>query len=152
MKYPIGILTTVILVAAFALSGCDSPSNKMEDAETSVIEANRDLEIATSEVEAELSIYRAEVSDRIMEFNRTISGIKQKIENESDMDVRVNLEKELNGLEVTHRELKREMDNYKASGRENWDDFKDSYSNRMDDLGDSLKDLFLNTSTTLSTN
>lgn len=152
MKYPIGILTSAILVAAFALSGCDSPSNKMEDAETSVIEANRDLEIATSEVEAELSIYRAEVSDRIMEFNRTISGIKQKIENESDMDVRVNLEKELNGLEVTHRELKREMDNYKASGRENWDDFKDSYSNRMDDLGDSLKDLYSNTNTTLSTN
>jgi hypothetical protein len=78
MKYSIGILTTVTLIAAFVLSGCDSPSNKMENAETSVIEANRDLEIAKSEVEAELRIYRAENANRIMEYNRTIRN-KAKI-------------------------------------------------------------------------
>ncbi len=88
MKYSIGILTTVTLIAAFVLPGCDSPSKKMDKAETSVIEADRDLEIAKSEVEAELRIYRAENAERIQEYNRTISGIKQKIENESDLEVR----------------------------------------------------------------
>lgn len=152
MKYSIGILTTVTLFAAFVLSGCDSPSNKMEKAETSVIEANRDLEIATSEVEAELEMYRAENADRLIEFNRTISKIKQQIKNESDKEVRDRLETKLDGYEATQRELKREMANYKVSGRENWDVFKDSFSNRMDDLGNSLKDFFSTSSTASSTN
>ena len=142
MKYSIGILTTVLLMATFMLSACDSSSKKMDEAETSVIEANRDLKIAKSEVEAELQIYRVKNADRIMEFNRTISEIKQKIENESDLDVKNKLGKKLDEYEETHRELKREINNYQASGRENWDDFKDSFSNRMDDLGNSLKNFF----------
>lgn len=150
MKYSIGILTIVTLFAAFILSGCDSPSNKMEDAEISVIEAERDLEIATSEVVAEVRKYRAENADRIMEYNRTISEIKQKINNESDSEVRAIHETKLDGYEATHRELKREMDNYNPSGRENWDDFQDSFSNRMDDLGDSLNDFFSTSGTTTS--
>jgi hypothetical protein len=156
MKYSIGILnsigilTTVTLIAAFVLSGCDSPSNKMEDAEISVIEANRDLEIAKSEVEAEVRIYRAENAERIMEYNRTISDIKRNINNETDSEVRARHETRLEGFEATHRELKREMDNYSASGRENWDNFKDSFSNRMEDLGDSLDDFFSTTGATTS--
>lgn len=150
MKYSIGILTTVALFAAFILSGCDRPSNKMEDAETSVIEANRDLEIATSEVKAELQIYRAENANRMVEYNRTIEEIKQKINNESDSEVRARHETKLERYEANHRDLKHEMDNYKVSGRENWDDFKDSFSDRMDDLGDSLNDFFSTASTTTS--
>lgn len=152
MKYSIGILTTVTLIAAFMLSACDSSSKKMDEAETSVIEANRDLEIAKSEVKAELQIYRTENEEIIKKYNRTISEIKQKIENESDLEVRERLETKLNKLEESHRELEREMDNYQASGRENWDDFKDSFSSRMDDLGDSLENFFSNPSATLPTN
>lgn len=142
MKHAIHILATLTLSAGFIMSGCDSSSNKMQDAETSVIEANRDLEMAISKVEAELGIYRAENGERIMEYNRTIAEIKRKIDNEPDMDVKVRLEKKLAEYQITHRELEREMDNYKATGRENWDDFKKSFSNRMDDLGDSLDDFF----------
>ena len=153
MKNLIGILTTVTLIAAFILSGCDRPSDRsdrVEDAEVSVIEAERDLEIATSEVEAEVRIYRAENSDRIMEYNRTIGDIKQRINNETDSEVKARYETKLDGYEETHRELKREMDNYSASGRENWNDFKDSFSNRMDDLGDSLDDFFSTSGATTS--
>jgi len=151
MKYPIGILTTVILFAALILSGCDRPSNEMADAEISVIEADRDLEIAKSEVEAELRIYRVENAERFKEFNRTTSDIKQQIRNESDEEVRDRLETKLDEHEATQRELKREIDNHKASERDNWDDFKDSFSDKMDDLGDSLNNFF-STTTTSSTN
>lgn len=142
MKHLLSILATLTLIAGFIFSGCDSPSSKMQDAETSVIEANRDLEMAKSEVEAELKMYRAENDERIMEYNRSINEIEQKIENEPDMDIKVRMEKKLAEFEATHDELEREMDNYKASGRDNWDNFKDSFSNRMDDLGNSLEDFF----------
>jgi hypothetical protein len=42
------------------------------------------------------------------------------------------------------------MDNYIASGRENWDDSKVSFSSRMDDLSDSLADSFSTSGATTS--
>lgn len=152
MSYSVVFVTTITLIAAFMLSGCDSPSNKMDKAEASVIEAERDLKIAKSEVEAELQMYREENANRITEYNRTISEIEQKIENESDKEVKDRLEIKLDEVEESHHELKREIDNYEASGRENWDDFKDNFTNRMDDLGTSLKDFFSSSDTNSSTN
>ncbi|MFO7847525.1 MAG: hypothetical protein R6V27_13250 [Balneolaceae bacterium] len=150
MKHTAEILTTITLIAAFVLSGCDSQSNKMDETETSAIEANQEMENATNEVKAELSTYRAENSDRIMEYNRTISDIKKEIRNESDSDIRDGHEARLTGFETTHDDLKREIDNYKVSDSENWGDFKDSFSDRMDDLGDSLDDFFSTSATTTS--
>ena len=152
MKYSIGILTTITLIAALVLSGCDNQSNKMQDAETSVIESNRDMEIAKSEVEAELKIYRTENAELIMEHNKTISEIKQKINNESDPEVRARLETRLNEKEAKHRELKREIDNYRVSDNENWNNFKDSFSSKMDDFGDSLDNFFSSSRTATSRN
>lgn len=142
MKHSLSILASVTLMAGLIFLGCESPSDEMQDAETSVIEADRDLEMAKSEVEAELKMYRAENDERIMEYNRTINEIKQKINNESDMEAKVKLEEKLAEYEATHLDLEREIDNYKASGRDNWDNFKDSFSSRMDDLGNSLDDFF----------
>lgn len=152
MKYSIITLSTITLIAAFVLSGCESPSNKMEKAETSVIEAERDLEIAKSEVKAELQIYRAKHQERVKEFNQTISEIKEEIEEESDKDVREKLEKELDEYETSLNNLKEEMGDYKASGKDNWNDFKESFSSRMDDLGDSLENFFSPITTTSSIN
>ena len=150
MKYSTGIATSIILIAAFALSGCDTQTNKVERAETSAIEANRDVEIAKTEVEAEYRIFRTENENKLTRHNRAIEEIKQKINNEPDRDVRARLQTKLDKQQENHRELKRDMDNYKVSGRDNWNDFKDSFSDRMDDLGDSLNDFF-STSSTVST-
>jgi hypothetical protein len=153
MKYSIGIITTITLMAALILSGCDRPSNnKVEEAETSVIEANRDLEIAKAELEADLKIYRAQNSDRMVEYNRTIEEIKQKLNNEPNIEVKARHQTRLAEYEATHRNLKRELDNYSATGRENWNSFSNSFSDRLDDLGDSLNDFFSTSSTTTSTN
>ena len=118
----------------------------MERAETSAIEAERDVEIARSEVEAEYRIFKTENESRLAEHNRTMEEIKQRIDNESDRDVKARLQTRLDEHKADHRELKRDMDSYKVSGRDNWDDFKDSFSDRMDDLGDSLNDFFSSSS------
>lgn len=152
MKYSIGILTTVLLVTALALSSCDNKSDKVDRAESNVAEAERDLEIAKSEVEAELRMYRANNTERIKEYNRKISDIEQRIENESNDEVREELEEKLDELKESHTELKREMDNYQASGRDDWEEFKDSFTSKMDDLGNSLENFFSTPSATLPTN
>jgi len=152
MKYSIGIFTTITLIAAFAFSGCDRQSDSMERAETSAIEANRDLEIAKTEVEAEYRIFKTENENQLTRHNRTIEEIKREIDNEPDRDVRAGLETRLEEHKENHRELKRDMENYEVSGRDNWEDFKDSFSDRMDDLGNSLNDFFSSSGNISSTN
>ncbi len=151
MKYSTGILTTITLIAALVLSGCDGQSNRdnrMENAETSVIESERDMQVARAEVEADYRIFKTENEDRLVENNRTIEEIKERINNGTDSEVRERHEVKLQEYEVKQRELKREMDNYNVSGRENWNSFKNSFSNRMDDLGDSLDNFFSSSNTT----
>ena len=151
MKYSTGILTTITLIAALVLSGCDGQSNRdnrMENAETSVIESERDMQVARAEVEADYRIFKTENEDRLVENNRTIEEIKERINNETDSEIRERHEAKLQEYEVKQRELKREMDNYNVSGRENWNSFKNSFSNRMDDLGDSLDNFFSSSNTT----
>lgn len=145
MKYPTGILTTIMLIAAFVLSGCDSPSNKMSDSETTEIESTQDSNIAANE--EEVRVYRVENADRFREFNRTKGDIELQIENESDEDVKAELETKLEGYSETQDELNRELDNYQLSESDNWDDFKDSFSDKMDDLGNSLDDFFTTNTT-----
>jgi len=152
MKNSTGILTIIILSTAFVLSGCDTDrSSQMESAETSVIEAERDLEISKAEVQAEYRVYKLENENRLQRHERTIERIKEDINNESDRDERARLETKLNEKEAKHAELKREIDNYSPTGRENWDNFRDSFSDRMDDLGDSLDDFFSTSSGTATT-
>ncbi len=87
-----------------------------------------------------------------MRYNRNIEEIKQRINNEPDWEVRARLQTRLDKHEANHRELMRDMDNYEVSGRESWDDFKNSFSSRMDDLGDSLNYFFSTSRNTASIN
>jgi len=152
MNYSIGVLTTVTLLAAFVYSGCDSQSDKRERTESTAIEANRDMEIAASEIEAEFRIYRIENENRLKEYERAIEEIKQEINNEPDREVKDRLESKLEEIEENHSGLKSDMDDYEVSESENWEDFKDSFSNKMDDLGDSLEEFFSSSSSISSTN
>jgi predicted nucleic acid-binding Zn-ribbon protein len=140
MKYLIAKLTTATLLAAFIVSGCDGPQNqnRVDRAQTSQIEAERDLDIAKTEVEAEYRIYKIENENRLMRYERAIAQNNDAIRNGSTQQVRDKLQARLDEHERAHRSLQREMTAFRTSGRESWKDFRDSFSNRMDALGDSL--------------
>lgn len=142
MKYPVITFLSLIIIAASALSGCKTKTEKMELAETSVINAEKDLEIAKSEVEAELRIFRAKTEKQIEGFNQGIKEIKQKIDAETDTEIKANLNKKLKAIENSHRELQSEMDNFKVSERDNWEEFKDNFAEKMHDLGNTLANFF----------
>lgn len=150
MKYSSIITTAIVLISVLILQGCDRPSNRMDSAETSVIESDRDLEVATSEVNAEVQIFRNEIEEKITENNRLIAEIREKIRNETDMEVKARHELRLEAFEEANRELKRDMDNYRASTSADWSEFKDDYSDRMENLGDSLRDFFSPSNTSTS--
>ena len=150
MKYLIAKITTATLLAAFVVSGCDGTQNqnRVDRAQTSSIEAERDVEIAKAEVEAEHRIYKLENENRLTRYEQSIEQKKQEIRNESNPEVRARHQARLGELERMHRDLHREMNSYQASDRGNWEDFREDFSDRMDALGDSLS----NFSTTSRTN
>ncbi len=147
MKQSIFILTTFAIMFAFIAQSCDSSSNEMQRAETDVIEAERDLEIAQSEIEADVRIYRQEMASEIRENNLEIAEIKEQIQHE-EADVKAANEVRIAELERTNDSLKREIDNYSVTDRDNWNSFKDQFGSNMNDLSNSLDNFFSNTTTT----
>jgi hypothetical protein len=144
MKKSILLITTITIMFAFVVQSCDRPDNQMERAQTDLIEAERDLDIAQSEVEADVQIFRQEVANDIRENNLAIADIKSKIQVE-DAERRAALEVRIAEIERNSSDLKRQIDNYRITNRDNWDDFKDQFSKDMNDLGDSLDDFFSRT-------
>lgn len=143
------VLAATALLAVFIAQGCDRESEDLQRAETSVIEAERDLEIAQSEIEADIGVYRQEIGNKIKENNVTIADIKEKIQDE-EAEIKAAHEVRIASLENTNSDMKRKMDNFRFTNRDNWDDFKDDFSVSMDDLGDSLNDFFSEATTSLN--
>ena len=146
MNKSIFILTTFAIMFAFIAQSCDSSSNEMQRAETDVIEAERDLEIAKSEIEADVRIYRQEMASEIRENNLEIAEIKKQIQR-GDNDSKAANEVRIAELERTNDSLKREIDNYSVSDRDSWNTFKDQFGSNMNDLSNSLDNFFSRTST-----
>jgi DNA-binding transcriptional MerR regulator len=147
MKKSIYLITTIAIMFAFIAQSCDRSSDKMERAQTDVIEAERDISIAQAEIEADVRIYRREIATDIRENNVAIADIKRKIQDE-DPETRAAHEVRIEDLERTNSDLKRRIDNYSVTNRNSWDTFKEDFSSSMDDLGNSLDNFFSRTSTT----
>jgi hypothetical protein len=138
------------LISAFVIQGCDRASNQMERAETSVIEAERDANISMNELHAEIQIYKLEVEKDITENNLSIAGIKREIQNEDLGDARDAYTVRIEELERTNRNLKRQIDNYSHTTKDNWNEFKSEFSSAMDDLENLLDDFFSTPTTSIN--
>jgi len=149
MKKSIFFLTTITIMFAFIAQSCDRSDNKMEKAQTSVIEAERDLEIAQSEIEADVRIHRQEIANEIKENNLAIDDIKKKIQDE-EPEVRAAHEVRIASIESTNSDLKRQIDNYRVTNRDSWVTFKEEFSSSMGNLGDSLDDFFSSTTNSIN--
>jgi hypothetical protein len=143
------LIITTILFTIFVTQACDRSSNDLENAETSLIEAERDLEIAQSEIEADVRMFRQEMASEIRENNVAITDIEKKIQDEK-ADVKAAYEVRIAEFEQENNDLKREIDNYSITDRDSWDDFKDQFSSSMNDLGNSLDDFFSEPTTSIN--
>ena len=148
MKKSIFVITTVSFMFAFTAISCDSNTDRMERAETSVIEAERDRDIAQTEIESEIRVYRQESANDIRENNMAIANIKERIENEEG-EAKERYETRITELERSNDNLKRQIDNYRVTNRDHWNSFKQDFSSSMDDLGNSLDDFFTTTTTSI---
>lgn len=147
MKKSILLLSMVIFFSAIAFTGCNSPAQKVanaqddvKDAQDGVKDAKDDLRKAEDEYLADIESYRRENADRIWANNQSLAEFKLRIKDERK-EARADYEKQIIVLEQKNTDAQRRLDEYKANGKDNWQTFKTEFNRDMDELGKALKNL-----------
>ena len=90
----------------------------------------------------EYKIYRLEQEKKIVENDKLIKELKTK-KNQVKKEKLINYENKIKELEKKNNELRKKIVvNYKDEGVNKWESFKKEFNHDMDELGQSLKNLF----------
>ena len=143
MKKNVIKLVTVLFIASTILIGCNTPAAKVEDAKENVDDAKEDLDQAHQEYLAEVENYRSETSGKITENEKIIADFRVKIENEK-IEAKAAYEIKIAELEQKNKNLKQKMDDYKVTGKTEWEQFKSEFNRDMEKLGKAFQDLVVN--------
>lgn len=142
MKKSILTLATSAFLAGAIFTSCNTPAEKVENAQNKVTEATVDLNKANSEYIADMENYRKETAEKIATNEKSIADFNARIENEK-ADIKKNYKEKIKVLEQKNSDIKKKMDDYKADGKEKWEQFKSEFSHDMDELGKAFKDFTL---------
>lgn len=143
-----------LITAMMITSSCNTPGEKVENAQQNVQEAKKDAKENVQEAQADLdkakkeymedvNNYRREMSDKFVANERSIAEFNAKIANEKK-SAKIEYQKRIAELEQKNNNMKRKMDDYKVDTRENWESFKREFNSDMDNLGKSFKDFTVN--------
>jgi len=127
-------------------AGCGTSEDKTAAAEKEVAEAKENLAdakrdaILDRKVEAkEWQDFQDESNDKITTNNIKIAELKRRMLQSGQLENAV-LRERIISLEMKNTELRKRMETYDAS-QNDWASFKREFSNDMDELGESLEDL-----------
>jgi F0F1-type ATP synthase membrane subunit b/b' len=140
MKKSITTIIASAFVAGVLLTSCNTPAQKVENAEDNVAQAHDELDNANAEYKADMENYRRETADKISINQRSIAEFNARIANEKK-DAQAEYRKKVAALEQKNSDMKMKLDNYKAEGKENWKKFKIEFNRDMEELGIAFKDL-----------
>ena len=143
MKKSILTFAVSLLVTGALLAGCSSPAEKVEEAQTGVIEANQNLDKANDAYLADMDKYRKETTNRINANKKSIADFRARIA-EDKAETRADYYKKLDDLDKKNTDMQKSLDDYKADGKDKWETFKKDFGNSMDAVGNSFKDLSTN--------
>jgi hypothetical protein len=140
MKTIIKSLSVFAVITTAVLTSCNSPEQKVENAQNNVNQANKDLDTANKEYLADIESYRKETAEKIAANQKSIDEFDARIANDKK-EAREEYKKKIDVLEQKNTDMKKTMDDYKADGKEKWETFKKEFSQSMDNLGKAFKDL-----------
>jgi tRNA G10 N-methylase Trm11 len=140
MKKSILAFAACTFIAGIIFTSCNTPAEKVENAQENVVQANKDLDQANMEYIADIENYRVETANRIAANEQAIAEFNARMEHEKKA-VRAEHKKKIAELEQKNRDMKKKLEDYKAEGKEKWEIFKTEFSHDMDELGKAFKDL-----------
>ena len=140
MKKSILAITILGFIASMSLTSCSSPAEKVEKAADNVTKANEDLDKAHEDYIENIENYRKEAQEKFDANQQSIAEFSVRISNEKK-EAKEDYKRKLAELELKNTDLKKRMDEYRASGKEGWEKFKSDFNNDMEILAKAFMDL-----------
>lgn len=151
MKKLVFTLAATAFFAGILFTSCNSPSQKIENAEDrvqnsqeAVIDAKIDLTMARQDSISEFQQFKTNYQNQIRTNEKTIAALKTNIADASQEN-KVAFEKKLTILEERNNELKVKLGEYKEGDKAQWESFKSEFKSDMDDLGKAFTDFTVTT-------
>lgn len=139
-KNSIYSLAALVFVVLATLTGCNTPSEKVEKAQENVTEAKTDLDKAEADYTADMEKYRKETDERIAANQKSIDEFNERISKEKK-EARKEYREKIDALNEKNRDMKKRLDDYKGEGNEKWQSFKREFNHDMDELGNAVRDI-----------
>jgi predicted P-loop ATPase len=140
MKKSILVFTASAVMFSIALTSCNSPAEKVENAQEEVKDAKVDLVEANQEYLAEIDVYRIETAEKIAANEKSAAEFRARIKNDKK-EAKAEYNEKIAKLEEKNSDMKKKLDDYKADGKENWQKFKTEFNHDMNEMGDAFRDL-----------
>lgn len=133
----------IVLMSIAFITGCNTPTQKIENAQENVDDAKRDLKEANQGYLADIVAYREQTAKKIAENNQSILDFNARILAEKK-EAQADYKKKIAALEQKNADMQKRMNDYNSDGKDNWDKFKIEFNRDMDELGKAFKDLTVN--------
>jgi hypothetical protein len=140
MKKIILKIAAITYTVSAILTSCNTPDEKVKNAEVKVTEANKNLNNAQEEYAADVEKFRKNTDSKIAANEKSMAEFEERIATEKKA-AKADYKKKIAELEQKNTDMKKRMDDYKADGKEKWESFKREFNENMDELGQALKDL-----------
>lgn len=150
MKKSIFTLASTVFMSVIILTGCNSSSQKIENAEDNlqnakeaVIDARTDLNVAVRDSITEFQQFKTESQNEIIANEKSIAGLKLSYADASQEN-RILYEKKVAELEEKNSALKVKLAEYKEGNTDQWQIFKSEFKRDMDELRKAFADFTIN--------
>ncbi|MDP2387811.1 MAG: peptidase M23 [Bacteroidota bacterium] len=143
MKKIVLTLAAFVLITGTIFTACNTPSEKVENAEINAQKANDDLNTAKEEYANEVAEYRQEIADKIEANEKSIAEFKVKTENQKK-EAKADYQKKITELEEKNSAMKMKMNDYKETSKDEWKKFKTEFEHDMTELGIAFANLSVN--------
>jgi hypothetical protein len=140
MKRSITVLIMLTVVSGTVLTRCNTPAQKVANAENNVTEANKELNIANEEYVSDINKNKKITEERVEANQKSMEAFKTRIAHEKKSE-KAEYKTKIAELEKENSDMKMQMDEYKADGNEQWEKFKIEFNHNMDKLDNSIKKL-----------
>lgn len=151
MKNTIMTLSAAFFLASLTLVGCSSSTDKVEEAQENVGEAQTELKDAKEDAQAasaeqaneeEWKAYKEHAEMNIAANEAAIADLKKAMNKPGKVFDKMYAQR-IDALEQRNADLKSRINTYEKN-EGNWASFKREFSHDMDELGQSLKDFAVN--------
>ncbi|MBK7497856.1 MAG: hypothetical protein IPI19_01825 [Ignavibacteriales bacterium] len=138
MKNKYFILAGSLLIAGLFFIGC---TDNRDNAKDNVEKANQDMIDAQVQFEKDWQQFKSNAELRINSNQQKIDDFKVAMRSTSTK-FKAKYENEVLTLEQKNIELKKKLNDFKYERKENWEEFKTTFNNDMDVVGNALNDIF----------